>query len=197
MNNHVQRLMRNLYNYRDKGFTIVELGAIAFLIIVISALGLDIGILIFASDSCDKACKDCARAAGTAGRTPGQAEDAMNAALATHITSLNPLIMSNLTAQLMVYEDYSAGTPNSTSGGTTGPWVTTTGSALPGNSTSSGSAGVPSPYTPQQVYFTNSYQRTANPPGPYVAVRTTMIANVPAPLFYFGTSPWPIANPDI
>src|SRR5580698_3724998 len=98
-------LMNYLSKFKQrKGFTIVEVAAMALLLVIIAALGLDIGILVFASDACDKACKDCAKAAGTSGRTPGQAEDAMNAALASHISTLNPLIMSNLTSQLMVYE---------------------------------------------------------------------------------------------
>src|SRR5580698_1416120 len=100
--NLISNLIRRK-KYRN-GFTIVELASMALLVVITAALGLDIAILIFASDTCDKACRDCAKAAGTAGRTPGQAEDAMNAALASHISTLNPLIMSNLTSQLMVYE---------------------------------------------------------------------------------------------
>ena len=128
-------------NSKKKGVTLVELAAMMFLFVIIALLGLDMGILVFAADTCDKTCRDCARAAGT-GRTPGQAIDAMNAALATHASTLNAFVMSNLQAQLMVYEDYSPNTPNTNSAGTNGPWVTTTGSVMPSTTSTSGAGGV-------------------------------------------------------
>ena len=191
MKSNAHNLLNRLHKQKrtPQGFTLVELAAMSLLLVVIVALALDMGILIFASDACDKACKDCARAAGT-GRTPGQAMDAMNAALAVHLNGLNSFTMSNLKAQLMVYEDYSLGTPNATSGNGTGPWETTTGTVLPGtSSTSTGTGGtVPGASTQTTVWMTNSTSRTAYSPGPYVVVRCTMTANVPAPIFFFGQS---------
>jgi len=182
--NHLSKLKK-----QGKGFTLVELAGMSILLVIIAVLGVDMGILIFASDACDKACKDCARAAGT-GRTPGQAIDAMNAALTTHISGLGPM-MSALSAQLMVYEDYSTGTPSTTSGGANGPWETTTGSVLPGT-TSTGGMGtggtIPGATTPTTVWFSNTSSETCFTPGPYVVVRCTMTATVPAPIFFFGSS---------
>ena len=55
---------RRLLKERLRGITAIELAAIVAILIVISALALNITVLIFAADMCDRACKDCARAAG-------------------------------------------------------------------------------------------------------------------------------------
>lgn len=179
---------------RDKGVGLIELCFVAFLLIVIVALGLDMGILIFASDACDKTCKDCARAAGT-GRTPGDAINAMNAALAVHSAQLNPLVMSQLTAQLMVYEDYSPNTPLGTTG-SNGP------TQIPG-----GGGIIPLPSTQVSIWLTNSQSVKGYTPGPYVVVRTTAKVTLPAPIFFFGANlapnqvqvasayPYPLTHP--
>ncbi|HNM52073.1 MAG TPA: hypothetical protein PKN86_20300, partial [Candidatus Obscuribacter sp.] len=149
---------------RLRGITAIELGAVVSILIVICALALNIAVLIFAADMCDRACKDCARSAGQMGRV-GQAVDAMQASLSTH--PVDGTVIQSLNAELITYEDYLAapnnGSPTTTS--TNGPIGTTTG----------GTPGVPLP----------GAGGLGSSPGPFVSVRTTLVARIPAPIVFF------------
>lgn len=63
---------------RLRGVTAIELAAVVAILIVVTALTFNICILIFAADMCDRAARDCARAAGMMS-TPRDAQNAMNA----------------------------------------------------------------------------------------------------------------------
>jgi len=97
---------RKLLRERLRGITAIELGAVVSILIVICALALNITVLVFAADMCDRACKDCARAAGQQG-TVGQAVAAMQAALGTH--PYDGTVIQSLAAELVTYEDYGSG----------------------------------------------------------------------------------------
>ncbi len=159
---------RKLHRKRLSGITTIELAAVVSILIVISALTLNITVLIFAADICDRACKDCARAAGQQG-TVGQAVSAMKAALTTH--PYDGTVIQSITAELITYEDYGSGNGagQTTSTGTSGPIGTT--------STNSGTIGgaVPPP----------GVGGKGSSPGPFASVRTTLIARIPAPMVFF------------
>ena len=158
---------RKLLRERLKGITAIELGAVVSILIVICALALNITVLVFAADMCDRACKDCARAAGQQG-TVGQAVAAMRAALGTH--PYDGTVIQSLDAQLITYEDFNAG------GGAGAP--TTTGTSGPIGTTSTGfpaaNGVVPPPST--------------GTPGPFASVRTTLVARIPAPIVFFSVN---------
>ncbi|MDP3507273.1 MAG: hypothetical protein Q8T09_04740, partial [Candidatus Melainabacteria bacterium] len=159
---------RKLLRERLKGITAIELAAVVSILIVICAMALNITVLVFAADMCDRACKDCARAAGQQG-TVGQAVSAMQAALVTH--PYDGTVIQSLNAELITYEDYGAGNgagQTSTTGtngpiGTTSTTSATTGGAIP--PPGAGGAG--------------------SSPGPFASVRTTLIARIPAPMVFF------------
>jgi hypothetical protein len=155
---------RKTLKERLRGITAIELGAVVSILIVICALALNIAVLIFAADMCDRACKDCARSAGQMSKV-GQAVDAMQASLSTH--PVDGTVIQSLRAELVTYEDYLAsgnnGSPTTTS--TNGPIGTTT----------AGTPGVPLP----------GAGGAGSSPGPFVSVRTTLVARIPAPIVFF------------
>jgi len=91
----------------------MELAASLPIFISVTIFSLNSASFIFAADFCDRACKDCARAAGQMS-TPDEAVNAMNAAAATH--PVDGVVFQQLTPELLVYQDYNNSQSNPTPG---------------------------------------------------------------------------------
>ena len=159
-----RRKRRNGLVSRLRGITAIELAAVVAILIVITALSFNICILIFAADMCDRAARDCARAAGMMS-TPQDAQNAMNASLLHHQTNAPGWVITQFTSQLVVFEDYIDHDPVL-------PMVGAATTTTSGSTGSNGGGGVPLP-TPLG----------SGSPGPFVMVRTTLRARIPAPIF--------------
>src|SRR3984957_12582195 len=92
------------YNHRKKrGVTTIELAASLPVFIAVTIFSINTAAFIFAADFCDRACKDCARAAGQMS-TPDDAVNAMNAAAAAH--PIDGFVIKKMYPELLIYEDY-------------------------------------------------------------------------------------------
>jgi hypothetical protein len=89
----------------------MELAASIPIFISVTIFSLNSASFIFAADFCDRACKDCARAAGQMS-TPDEAVNAMNAAAASH--TVDGVFFQQLTPELLVYQDYNNSQSNPT-----------------------------------------------------------------------------------
>ena len=105
-----RRALKSRLISRLRGVTAIELAAVVAILIVVTALTFNICILIFAADMCDRAARDCARAAGMMS-TPREAQNAMNAALLHHQTSSPGYVITQFNAELVVFEDYTNHNP--------------------------------------------------------------------------------------
>lgn len=94
-----------------KGASTMELVLSAPILIIITIFSLNSAALIFGADFCDRACKDCARAAGQMS-TPDTAVNAMNAAAASH--TVDGMVFKQISPELVVYEDYNYSQKNPT-----------------------------------------------------------------------------------
>jgi hypothetical protein len=105
------------YQRTKSGVTTMELAASLPIFIAVTIFSINTAAFIFAADFCDRACKDCARAAGQMS-TPDEAVNAMNAAAASH--PVDNLFFQQLTPELLIYQDYnnSSSTPTPPYGST-------------------------------------------------------------------------------
>jgi len=154
----------------------MELVAIIPVLIVITILSIDLAALLLGADICDRACKDCARAAGQMS-TPDEAVNAMNATAAAQ--PIDGVFVKQMYPELVVYEDYnnSSSTPTPKYGSTTdylaknGPEnITPTSDRKNGQST--------------HVDLSDPNQTSS--PGPYVTVSNTLIIRIPVTIVFFG-----------
>src|ERR1700722_13116662 len=100
------------YNHRKKrGVTTIELAASLPVFIAVTIFSINMAAFIFAADFCDRACKDCARAAGQMS-TPDDAVNAMNAAATAH--PVDNFFFRQLSPELLVYQDYNYSTATPT-----------------------------------------------------------------------------------
>lgn len=128
---------------------------------------------MFGADFCDRACKDCARAAGQMS-TPDDAVNAMNAAAAAH--AVDGIFITKMYPELLLYQDYNDGSANETPPyGTTQAYLGKNG---PDNIT-------PVTHTDDEKTDLNDPEQTTSP-GPHVQVRTTLFVHIPVILTLFG-----------
>lgn len=166
----MQRQSSRVQYKSKRGMTSLELASTSIILIVISIFSIDAVALMFGADFCDRACKDCARAAGQMA-TPDDAVNAMNAAAAAHPVDGN--FITKMYPELISYQDFNTGTRTTPEYGSTSAYLAKNG---PKNA---------SPLTGDKVYSKQSDQ--ADSPGPYVEVRTTLLMRVPIILVVFGT----------
>ncbi len=174
--------------------TTMELAASLPIIIIVTIFSINTAACMFAADFCDRACKDCARAAGQMS-TPDDAVNAMNAAAAAH--PVDNLFFQQLTPQLLVYQDYNSSltTPTPIYGSTPAyngengsddlkPTKhidsTTDNTTLKVNDTAT---------TNINAIITDPNQTIT--PGPYVIVRTTMLMRIPISINFLGLKLFP------
>lgn len=156
------------------GMTSLELASTAVILVVISIFSVDALSLIFGADFCDRACKDCARAAGQMS-TPDDAVNAMNAAAAAHL--VDGCFITKMYPELLQYQDYNNGSNAETPlYGTTRAYLGKNG---PNNITPAGRNNGDKPDL-------NDPEQTSSP-GPYVVVRTTAYVRIPVTLTFLST----------
>jgi Flp pilus assembly protein TadG len=137
----------------------LELAYTLPILIVILLVSFDCACFVYASDLCDRVCRQCARAAAQM-TTPDDAVNAMNAVAST--PRLDGLIVRHLYPELLTYRD------QNTSSNLPTPAYGTTSSYLGNN----GPANLkPETGTPQR-----DVERC---PGPYLVVRTTVEMSLP------------------
>jgi hypothetical protein len=157
---------------KANGMISLELASTAFILVVISIFSIDAVSLVFGADFCDRACKDCARAAGQMA-TPDDAVNAMNAAAATH--PVDGVFVTKMYPELLLYQDYNNGSSGETPRyGTTPAYLGKNG---PNNIT-------PADHDDSDGTDPNNPEKTGSP-GPYVLVRTTLYLRIPVILTFF------------
>jgi hypothetical protein len=157
-----------------KGMSSLEMASTSVIFVVIAIFSIDMISMIFGADFCDRACKDCARAAGQMS-TPDDAVNAMNAAATAH--PFDGIFIKRMYPELLIYQDYNTGSVAATpSYGTTSAYLGKNGpdNITPLNEQASDGQ--------EQI----SSQQTTSP-GPYVKVRTTLFMRIPVILTFFGT----------
>jgi len=169
------RLQKVRQRKRKMGATAIELIATMPVLIVVTALSLDLAVLMFGVDFCDRTCKDCARVAGQMS-TPDDAVNAMNAAAAAH--RIDGFVIHKMYPELLIYEDYNysakAPTPKY---GTTANYLGKNGpdNVTPANGINDKES--------ERVDYTDPNQ--TNSPGPYVVVRTSLVMRIPITISFF------------
>ncbi len=170
------RLQENRQKTRKRGATALELIATMPILIVVTLLSIDLAVLMFGVDFCDRTCKDCARVAGQMS-TPDDAVNAMNAAAAAH--RIDGFIIQRMYPELLIYEDYNYSSRLPTPKyGTSGSYLGKNG---PDNITPAGGI---NDKRAEKVDYTNPEQ--TNSPGPYVVVRTNLVMRIPVTVNLFG-----------
>ena len=152
--------------------TSLELASTAFILVVISIFSIDAVSLIFGADFCDRACKDCARAAGQMS-TPDDAVNAMNAAAAAH--PVDGTFVTRMYPELLVYQDNNDGASVET------PRYGTTSAYLGKNGPNNV---IPADREGADDTDSRNPEKTGSP-GPYVLVRTTLYLRIPVTLTFF------------
>jgi hypothetical protein len=160
---------------RNKGATAIELIATMPVLIVVMMLSIDLAVLMFGVDFCDRTCKDCARVAGQMS-TPDKAVNAMNAAAAAH--RIDGFVINKMYSELVVYEDYNYSTKSPTP--KYGSTVDYLGKNGPDNITPSNSA---NDKKSKKVDYIDPNQ--LNSPGPYVVVQTSLVMRIPITISFF------------
>jgi hypothetical protein len=218
MREHLQKQMKLFGKHPCRrsdthGVTTMELAISLPLFIIVTIFSINTAAFIFAADFCDRACKDCARAAGQMS-TPDDAVNAMNAAAAAH--PVDNFFFQQLIPELLVYQDYnySPSTPTPAYGSTseyesengtnnlTPKKGSEDSSEIPARKiglASSGSRAVSAVGRTASALtknnsgiITNIDTILADPnqtitPGPYVVVHTTMRMRIPISINFFGT----------
>lgn len=110
----IQRRLRR----PSSGHNVIELGCVVLALAVVTVLCVDIGVIMLADSTNDRACRDGARAAAQANNS-ATALQLAQAAVATH--AVNNIFLSNPTVDTanFVYQDYAGNPPSNTS-----PYVT-------------------------------------------------------------------------
>lgn len=155
-----QCIGRNVYSTKgiskelrsQRGSSIVELGAIAFIMPIVMLICVNVGVMVFAAYLNDSACRDAARAAAERG-TASDAFQVANIVVKNHSATCGGLISSLVLL-----------------GADPGPVASSTGAF--------------------------EYNKFADPvtgqsqidEGPYVKVTTQLLASLPAPIVFDGTS---------
>jgi hypothetical protein len=158
---------------RRRGLSIIELAIALPILLAITFLSVNLMALAFGADYCDKACQDCARAAG-AMSTPDDAVNAMNAASKAYAVDGN--FFNQLYPELLIYEDYN------------------TSKAMPtpqyGSTKSYKGCNGPNNITPKSeppaVAQVRGEDDFTDKLGPHVVVRTTLIMKIPITISLFG-----------
>ncbi len=160
-----------------RGASAVELVATAPILIIMTVLSIDLAALLLGADFCDRACKDCARAAGQM-PTPDEAVNAMNAAAAAH--KIDGTLFRKMYPELLVYEDYnSSGLTPTPKYGSTPDYLARNG---PYNITPTYDKALP-----KDVGANLKASSQATSPGPYVTVSNTLIIRIPVIFTFFGS----------
>ncbi len=160
-------------NKRRQGFSVLELVISLPILLAITFLSINVMALAFGADYCDKACQDCARAAGEMA-TPDDAVNAMNAACKAY--TVDGKFFAKLYPELLVYEDYNQSTSLPTPNyGSTRAYKAKNG---PNNITPKPDPFVPKPAKEEDAFTSNL--------GPHVVVRTTLIMRLPVTISMFG-----------
>lgn len=99
---------------RNRGHNVIELASIVVVLVIVTLLSVDIGVVMLADSTNDRACRDGARAAAEASNS-GTALTLAQAAVNTH--AVNNIFLSNPTLDTtnFVYEDYGGNPPPATS----------------------------------------------------------------------------------
>ena len=169
----------------------MELAVALPIFIAVTIFSINTAAFVFAADFCDRACKDCARAAGQMS-TPDESVNAMNAAAAAH--TVDGFFFQQLTPELLVYRDYNySNTPTPRYGSTSeysgenGPNDNAPASCednLPGKQNLGFSKKGDHSFTPIGAILADPNQSIT--PGPYVVVRTTLLIHIPVNISCFG-----------
>ena len=160
----------------NKAVSTIELVATIPILIVLTALSIDLAVLMFGMDFCDRTCKDCARAAGQMS-TPDDAVNAMNAVAEAH--HIDGFVLNKMYSELLIYEDYNYSTKFPTPKYGTSPNYL--GKNGPDNITPA--SGVNNKKF-EKVDYTDPNQ--TNSPGPYVVVRTSLVMRIPITVDFLG-----------
>ncbi len=138
---------------RQRGSSIVELGAIAFIMPVVMLICVNVGVMVFAAYLNDSACRDAARAAAERS-SASDAYQVANIVVKNHSATCGGLISSLILL-----------------GAAPGPLTSSTGGDFEFNNFSD-------PVTGQSLIDE----------APYVKVTTQLLASLPAPIVFDGTS---------
>jgi Flp pilus assembly protein TadG len=187
----------------NSGVTTMELAVSLPIFIAVTMFSINLTAFVFAADFCDRACKDCARAAGQM-PTPDQAVNAMNAAAANH--PVDNLLFQQLTPELLVYQDYNNSSKTPTPAyGTTSDYNASNGAnnITPARDSKDLQTFVEKKSNLKRDRLPNNIYKTADidikdidavladpnqnlTPGPYVVVRTSMLMHIPISISLFG-----------
>jgi hypothetical protein len=166
------RSCRRMITIRKRGMTSIELASTSLVLVVISMFSVDAICLTFGADFCDRACKDCARAAGQMS-TPDDAVNAMNATAAAH--PVDGTFFVNMYPELLLYHD------NNDSSTLATPRYGTTRAY----SSSNGPNNIAPAASEASSASVKSDSENIDLSGPYLRVRTTLIMRIPITITLF------------
>jgi hypothetical protein len=98
----------------SKGHSIIELGCVSLLLAIVMLISADIGIMMLADSTCERAARDAARAAAGAS-DPATGLLMAQAAVATHGVSSGLLSKPAVVTSDYVYQDFAGSPPPDTS----------------------------------------------------------------------------------
>jgi Flp pilus assembly protein TadG len=97
-----------------KGTQIIELGCVAIMLVIVTLLGTDVGIMVMGSSTNERACRDAARAAAQ-GNNYANALQLAQASLRQHRTDGYFLTNPQVDTTNFIYNDFAGNPPPNTS----------------------------------------------------------------------------------